>query len=253
MIFGDMPHGTIQKELWSTWPQPCLNLPDGKIGAEIRRRVLLPKALGSKGIPTNLTAVPGSIAYSLTQIKEWCARFETADLWWEDQSKPGHPLHVLGKALPDFLEEFLFTIAEFIAQDFGQSRQTTKEIIRPGLWLGRFPRRCVPYSLSEAQRADRTAMTNHPLRVLRRKADYSFSRIMTRTEFWFLYWCLSDQIFAASRDKVIPRKKTGQGPRKLCSRFSSTAWVWSPWMQSDLVRNSIKDIAFIRGHPILVK
>jgi hypothetical protein len=77
----------------------------------------------------------------------------------------------------------------------------------------------VPYSLSDAQRADRTAMTNDPLRVLRRKADYFFSRIMTHTEFWFLYWCLSDHIFAASRDKVIPRKKQDKGRESFVHDF----------------------------------
>jgi hypothetical protein len=44
------------------------------------------------------------------------------------------------------------------------------------------------------------------LSVLHRQPDYSFSRIVTGNEFWFLYLDLSDHMFAASRDEVIPRE-----------------------------------------------
>jgi hypothetical protein len=147
------------------------------------------------------------MVYSLTQIKDLRASFETGDISWKNQSSPGHPPHVLGKALSDFLEEFPFAIAELIAQDFGQSRHVIKEIIQPELWLWRFSRRCVPHSLSEAQKTGRAAMTNDPLSVLHHKVDYSFCLIMIGNEFWLLYWCLSDHMFAASRNKVIPREK----------------------------------------------
>jgi hypothetical protein len=49
------------------------------------------------------------------------------------------------------------------------------------------------------------------LSVLDRQADYSFSRIVTGDEFWFLYLSRSDHMSAASRDKVIPREKATIG------------------------------------------
>jgi hypothetical protein len=45
------------------------------------------------------------------------------------------------------------------------------------------------------------------LSVLYRQADYSFSRIVTVDESWFLYLYLSDHMSAASRNEVIPREK----------------------------------------------
>jgi transposase len=76
------------------------------------------KGLRSKEIHRKLTNVLGSTAYSLNQIKEWRARFETGDLSREDQSRPGRPPHVFGKALSDLLEEFSFAITGMIAQHF---------------------------------------------------------------------------------------------------------------------------------------
>jgi hypothetical protein len=45
------------------------------------------------------------------------------------------------------------------------------------------------------------------LNVLHHQTDYSFSRIVTSDEFWFLCWYLSDHVFIASTDEVIPREK----------------------------------------------
>jgi hypothetical protein len=46
-----------------------------------------------------------------------------------------------------------------------------------------------------------------------------FSRIMTGNELWLLYWCLSDYMFAASRDKVIPREKPRRDPESYVDDF----------------------------------
>jgi hypothetical protein len=77
------------------------------------------KGFGSKVIHRKLTKVLSSTTYSLTQIKEWCTRFETGDLLYEDQSRLGHPPHVLEKALSDFLEQFPFVTLGIIAQHSG--------------------------------------------------------------------------------------------------------------------------------------
>jgi hypothetical protein len=121
----------------------------------------------------------------------------------------------LGKALSDFLEEFRFTTAGFIVQHFGQSKHTIKEILQWELGPWRFSRRLMPHSLSEAQKADRTAMANDLLSVLHSQVDYSFSRTVTEDEFWFLYRPPFDYMFSASRDEVIPREKATIGSQKV--------------------------------------
>jgi hypothetical protein len=131
----------------------------------------------------DLTTVLGSRVYSLTQIKEWRARFETGDLSCENQSGPSHPPHVFGKALPDFLEEFPFPTGEVIAKHFDQSNHTIKEIPQPELGPRKFLLRSVPHSLSEVQNGNPTAMRHDLLSVLHREVDYSLSRIVTIDEF----------------------------------------------------------------------
>jgi hypothetical protein len=113
----------------------------------------------------------------------------------------------LGKALSDFFEEFPFATAEIIAQHFNQSKPIIKEILQQELELQRFSRRWVPYSLSNIQKVDWTAMATDLLSVLYRQADYSFSPIVTGDESWFLYLYLSDHMFTASRDNMIAREK----------------------------------------------
>jgi hypothetical protein len=76
------------------------------------------KGLGSTIIHSKLAAVFGSIIYSLTQVTEWRARFKADDLSCEDKSRPSHLAHVLGKALSDFLEDFLFTTTGVFAKYF---------------------------------------------------------------------------------------------------------------------------------------
>jgi hypothetical protein len=161
----------------------------------------------SKEIHRKLTAILCSTTYLLTQIKGQCVRFETSDLLCEDQSRPGGPLHILGKALSDFFEEFPFTTARVIAQHFNQSKYTIKEILQRELGLRRFSRRWVSHSVSEAQKADRTAMTIDMSSVLYQQANHSFSQIVTEDESLFCYLYPSDHMFAASRDKIIPREK----------------------------------------------
>jgi hypothetical protein len=118
----------------------------------------------------------------LTQIKEYYVRIKAGDLSCEDKFRPGRRLHVLGKVLCDFLEEFLFVIASLMAQYFIQSKLTSKEILQPELRLQRFSRSWVPHSLSDPEKVDRTAMATDLLNVLHRQASHSFSRIMTEDE-----------------------------------------------------------------------
>jgi hypothetical protein len=132
------------------------------------------KGLGSKAIHRELIAVLGSTAYSLTQIKESRACFETGDLSYEDQIMLGHPPQVLEKALSHFLEQFPFTIAEIIAKNFGQSKNMIKEILQRELGLRRFSRRWILYSLSEAQKTDRITIAIDPLNILHRQANHFF-------------------------------------------------------------------------------
>jgi hypothetical protein len=117
------------------------------------------------------------------------------------------PLHVLGKPLSDFLEEFLFASAGLIAQPSGLSNAIIKDITQRELRLRRFSRRWLPRSLSESPKADRVAMASGLLTLLRGQARFSFPRIMRGDE--SLFFCLyqSDHMFAASRDDMIPRKK----------------------------------------------
>jgi hypothetical protein len=61
------------------------------------------KGLGSKAIHREIIAVLGSTAYSLTQIKEWRARFETGDLSHEDQSRHARPSSRFGESSRQFL------------------------------------------------------------------------------------------------------------------------------------------------------
>jgi hypothetical protein len=48
------------------------------------------------------------------------------------------PLHILRKALSDFLEEFPFATAGVLAEHFNQSKPTIKEIIQRELGRHRF-------------------------------------------------------------------------------------------------------------------
>jgi hypothetical protein len=113
------------------------------------------KSIGCKIIHRKLTTVLGSTVCSSTQIKELCARFKAGDLSCEDKFRPGRPLHVLVKALSDFLEDFPFAIAKVITSHFNQSKSTIKEILQWEPELQRFSRRWVPHSFSDAQKSIR--------------------------------------------------------------------------------------------------
>jgi hypothetical protein len=167
-------------------------------------KFLFLKGLGAKAIHRKLSAVLGPTAYSLVQVRKWRSRFASGDLSCQDQFKTGHPLDVLGKPLSDFLEEVPFASAGVIAHHVGLSKPTIKDIIERelGLWL--FSRSWLPHSLSESRTADRVAMASDLLTLLRGQARFSFSRIVTWDESWFLYLYQSHHIFAVSRDEVIP-------------------------------------------------
>jgi hypothetical protein len=108
------------------------------------------EGFGSKAIHRKLTVVLGSTAHSLTQIKEWRARFKAGDFSCENKFRFDLLLHVLGKDLRDFLKEFPFATAGIIAQHFNQSKLTINEILQQELGLQTFSRRWVPHSLSDA-------------------------------------------------------------------------------------------------------
>jgi histone-lysine N-methyltransferase SETMAR len=134
---------------------------------------------------------------------------------------------VLAKALSDFLEEFLFASAAIIAEQFSQSKSTIKEILQRELGLQRFSRRWVPHSLSATLKADRKTMLVDLLSVLRRQPEFSFSRIVTGDEPWFLYSFQPDHMFATSREEVIPRTNATIGAQKvmLAIFFSSVKLI----------------------------
>jgi hypothetical protein len=121
------------------------------------------------------------------------------------------PLHVLGKPFSDFFEVFPFAILGLIAQHFDLSKSAIKNIIERELGRRRFSRRWLRHSLSESQKADRVPIASDFLTLLRRQARFSFSRIVTGNESWFLYLYQSDHMFAASQDEVIPRKTYNSG------------------------------------------
>jgi hypothetical protein len=93
------------------------------------------KGLGAKTIHRELTAVPVSTAYILSQVREWRARFATGGLSCQDEFRDGPAPHVLGKALTAFLEKFPFASVAIIAEHFNQSKSTVKEILQPELGL----------------------------------------------------------------------------------------------------------------------
>jgi hypothetical protein len=104
----------------------------------------------------------------------------------QDKFRTDHSLHILRKALSDFLDEFPFATAGVLAEHFNQSRPTTKEITQTELGLHRFSRGLVPNLLSNPQKVDPKSLAIVLLSVLRRQARYSFSWIATRDESWFL-------------------------------------------------------------------
>jgi histone-lysine N-methyltransferase SETMAR len=136
----------------------------------------------------------------------------------------------LEKSLSDFLEEFPFTSAGVIAQNFDLSELRIKDIVEREFWLRRFSRIWLPHSLSESQKADRVAMASGLLTLLRGQVLFSFSRIVTGNESWFLYLYQTDHMFAVSRDDVILRKKSTIGARKvMMTIFFSGAKLISRW------------------------
>jgi transposase len=139
------------------------------------------KRFDSKPIHRKLTAVLGSTAYSLTQIKEWRARFKAGDLSCEDKFRSGRPPRILGKAISYFLGEFRFGTAGIIAHHFTQSTPTIKEVLQREFGLQIFSRRWVPHSLSDAHKADRIVMATDLLSVRYPQVGYSFLRLWQRT------------------------------------------------------------------------
>jgi hypothetical protein len=64
-------------------------------------------------------------------------------------------------------------------------------------------------------KADEVAMASDLLTLLRGQAQFSFSRIVTADESWFLYLSQSDHIFVPSRDEMIRREKSTIDSRKV--------------------------------------
>jgi hypothetical protein len=77
-----------------------------------------------------LTTVLASTAYSLSQVREWRARFATGDLSCQAEFRAIRPPDVLGKTLTAFLGEFPFASAAIILEQFNQSKSMVKEILQ---------------------------------------------------------------------------------------------------------------------------
>jgi hypothetical protein len=118
MIFDNKRHRIVNNNYDQYDANPASFRQMEKSGQRFVAKFFFLKGLGSKEIQRKLTAVLGSTAYSLIQIKEWRARFKTGDLSCEDKFRLGRPPRVLGKALSDFLKYFLFATAGIIAQHF---------------------------------------------------------------------------------------------------------------------------------------
>jgi hypothetical protein len=151
-------------------------------------KFLFLKDLGAKAIHRELSAVLDPTAYSLASVEEWLSPFASGNRSCQDRFKAGRPVHVLGKPLSDFLEEFPFASAGVIAQYFLLSKSPIKHIIEREIGLQRFSRRWLWHSLSESQKADRVAMASDLLTLLRGQARFSFSPIVTVDKSWFLYF-----------------------------------------------------------------
>jgi hypothetical protein len=91
------------------------------------------KGVDFKRIHRKLTAIFSSTAYSLTQIEEWRARFETGDCSCEDQSMPNHSLYVLGKLSPISLRDFFLRLQKLlhntsVNRDTGSKRSSSRSL-----------------------------------------------------------------------------------------------------------------------------
>jgi hypothetical protein len=85
------------------------------------------KCFDSKVIHRKLTDVLGHTAYSIIQIKGWCARFKAGDLPCEDKSRPGSPPHVLGRPSPISLRIFLLRLQNLLRNtSISRSRQSKR-------------------------------------------------------------------------------------------------------------------------------
>jgi hypothetical protein len=140
------------------------------------------KGLSANAISSELSAVLGPTAYSLSQVKKWCVRFTEGDLTCSDQMRTGRPDHRLGTELSQFLQEFPFATARQLGKHFNESKNTIKATFERELWLRKFSRRWVPHSLSESQKVDRIRKARHMLDFLQEQTDKSFNYIMTGDE-----------------------------------------------------------------------
>jgi hypothetical protein len=92
-------------------------------------KFLFLKGLLPKRIHRELSSVLGSTAYSLSQVRNWCATLTEGGLTCIDESRAGRPCHVGGTDFSEFLEEFLFATAGPLAQDYAESKHAIKEIL----------------------------------------------------------------------------------------------------------------------------
>jgi hypothetical protein len=134
-----------------------------KSGQRLAIKIFFMKGMGAKATHKGLAALLAPTAYAPRQIKEWRARFTVGDLSRQDQFRAGRSLHIFGKALSDFLDEFPVATAGVLAQNFNHSKRTIKEIFQKELGLHRFSRTWVPHSLSDAQKVDMTRLATELL------------------------------------------------------------------------------------------
>jgi hypothetical protein len=172
------------------------------------------KGWGAKRIHAELLSTLGEDAYGRSQIKIWLQRFKTGDFSGLDLHRAGRPLLTLGPHLDAFLQKYPFASARVIAQHFLVSIPTVKEILQRELGMRKFARRWVPHFLSEAQKLARVKASKAMLDILRESETNHFEGIATGDESWFRYISPSSQMFARSREDVIPRTRQAIGAKK---------------------------------------
>jgi hypothetical protein len=119
----------------------CISWTKEKIGAALCHQIPFPQKATPKIIHRQLYSVLSAPAYSRSQVRNWWTRFTEGDVTYIDQWKADRARHVLGTDLSQFLQEFPFATAEFLAQHFDESKETIQEKLNRELVLQKFSRR----------------------------------------------------------------------------------------------------------------
>jgi hypothetical protein len=127
---------------------------------------------------------------------------------------------------------------------------TVKAILERELGMKRFSRRCVPYSLSDAEKIARVESAKEMLGILQESETNDFDNIATGDESSFQNIMASSKMFARSAADVIPRTRQAVGAKKFRSRCSSPKRNISCSMFLQEVTYSISYILSITNSPI---